>query len=113
MRNLLKMFWERQKAFATWLHKEFQRSMQNVANSLMSMRILWVWLIMALYFFVVIFSLINYGHLWAAIAVTAITVTGGMVSWILTNYVISKQHDKVLKNQVKIEKMKQENGASD
>ncbi|MEM2986953.1 MAG: hypothetical protein QXV60_02525 [Nitrososphaerota archaeon] len=61
------------------------------------MRVIWTYLTGLTYLFVVIYATVKYPE---AID-TVVTVTGGVLSVIFTNYVFSKNSEKKLRNNLK------------
>jgi len=87
-----KWFWSKQEGLWRWIHREFQDSAENLMRDLKSMRALWNWLFLMLYAWVVVWGVLYYPTITIK---TAIITTGGIVSWIFTNYVASKTVEKV------------------
>ncbi len=84
-----------------WVHTEFQKSMARFSEDLRSMRILWIWLLLALWFWVVIWGMLYYPKF---LGNTIVITLGGMVTIIINVYIFSKGHEKHLTNKLEIAK---------
>lgn len=81
------------KGAVKWAHCEVRESASNFMRDFRSLRALWNWLFLALYTWVVIWGMLYHAD---ACANTIIVTTGGIVSWIFSNYVVSSHMDKRL-----------------
>ena len=73
------------------IHSDFCK---NVGRDMKSTRVTVLWLTITFYFLLVTYAIIHYSDS----ANTAITITGGLVSVVFTNYVFSKTTEKKLNN---------------
>ena len=91
IKEFLKSSWELQLKIIKWCHKEFQRSAENFMRDFQSLRALLNWLILALFFWESIWLIYYHGDKTGG---TVITVTGGLVMAVFTNYVWSSYLEK-------------------
>jgi len=89
--------WDMFKGAVKWGHKEFCESAENFARDLRSTRILWAWVFLALYVWESVWGMLFHAK---ELGAMIIGTTGGMASWIITNYVVSSHMDKRLAKQV-------------
>ena len=81
MKNFLTTIWTKIFTF---------RPIQNFMADMSSLRAIWCWLFLGLFFSSYIY-MIRVNH---AVHGTALTILGGMVSWIFSNYVVSGVIDR-------------------
>ena len=80
-----------------WGQGQARDTIENFMRDLRSLRALWNWIYMALYVFLCCWGAVNYPK---ETLTTAIVTTGGIVSWIFSNYIVSAYMDKKLTGQV-------------
>jgi len=76
-----------------WGQDQARETIENFMRDLRSLRALWNWIYMALYVFLCCWGAVNYAK---ETLTTAIVTTGGIVSWIFSNYIVSAYMDKKL-----------------
>lgn len=85
-----------------WVHIEFQKSMNRFAEDLRSMRIIWIWLLLALWFWVVIWGMLYYPKY---LGITIVITLGGMITIVINVYIFSKGHEKSLEHKLCVAKL--------
>lgn len=91
IKEFIKNSWRMQLKIIKWCHKEFQRSAENFMRDFQSMRALWNWLFLILFTWESVWLILYHGDKAGG---TVVTVTGGIVMAVFTNYVWSSYFEK-------------------
>ena len=94
--------YEKWNKSVAWVHTEFQKSMNRFAEDLRSMRIIWIWLLLALWFWVVVWGMLYYAKY---LGITIVITLGGMITIVINVYILSKGHEKHLMHKAELARM--------